>query len=928
MRELVKRPAARFRACVAVLLTLGLALAGSVPAAIAEDAAAVNTAAAEPSAAAGDDDAKAEAPSAENPAGGGTSDLDTPDSDGEVSPDAVADAEAEADPESAPEAQEADPESDPNADELDLLGLSMFAALPRANSSNGVEALSSMGEMYLFNPATNSISPLPPYLPGIYNNGAFAPGSKRELRYGITSLQCKQSRPIRKDKQWCYFAKGVNYNALGVGEDGTRYVTLKIGQAGTPYDGKPGASKRPIFQVYRLAPDATEWSKFGPEFEFPYAPVPGGALLNDLTFNGGQVAPDGTYYLAMTDKEGTGKNAKLVSHIYKMTASGLEKVGDVYDSTYSSDVTGNDGDIVFTKSGDLLVGFTHHRADIPGSKNPGYNEVSFEVVTRGTLDSARGGTLSSYHLVTAKMRNGEVKGEQNSDLGPVTGISIGPDGTLITSHFTKGDSVSTYVRYPSADGGAPQKLGSMPNTVYQNWGTSPDPNSGWADPFAKWMQEYNNSGKPYQQAVLWTGEITDLAGEAVIPSVTVKKVVEGRADAKDQFTVSVKATDVTKSATTEKQQTEVSTDRLPVFANTIVTLTETINRRHATLDTYDVSLQCDGGLTPSKPTISGNQATASVTVKGRVGDVVCTFTNTPKSSGKMEWAKEDERGNLLGGSSWTLAREDGDAFKIDGALKAANSFSINDATSAGGHDRDPASGQFLVTGLKPGKYTLREADAPAGYKKSDKTYTFTINSPADAVNKVHLFDGRQATVGAFGRHNAVPNYPVKGSLAFDKRAKQVGNPTGNEPLLSGSAWTLKRADGKPFTIGANSRAQTSWRITDCVGVVDAACQGISQDTDSRAGQFRVTGLPLGDYELVESKAPTGYVLDTTPKTFTIDADNLDVKFEGAHSIYNTQQAGPTIPLTGGIGRDFYVFLGAGVLGIALLIRLALLRKRH
>ena len=45
----------------------------------------------------------------------------------------------------------------------------MFAALGAAGSAPGIEALSTNGELYLFNPATADLAPLPPYLPGIQN---------------------------------------------------------------------------------------------------------------------------------------------------------------------------------------------------------------------------------------------------------------------------------------------------------------------------------------------------------------------------------------------------------------------------------------------------------------------------------------------------------------------------------------------------------------------------------------------------------------------------------------------------------------------------------------------------------------------------------------------------------------------------------------
>ncbi|WP_165215997.1 SpaA isopeptide-forming pilin-related protein [Schaalia sp. ZJ1691] len=798
------------------------------------------------------------------PGGGGASELALPD----------ADVEAE------------------DFDELELSPLTSLVAFRNTPAGNdGVVTLTSRGELFLANPATGNITPYPPHLPGIVNPAQDKGGTQyvqnskdRLVRAKIEKITgrgaCGQFRSNSSDNEYCYFSRGVNYNALGIGPDGTRFATLKVTPTAEAYADKQGRSTRPIYQVYRLRPGATEWEKFGGEFEFPYAQQPGGEPISDLTFNGGQVAPDGTYYLSITEDVGRANSKRNVVHVYKMSPQGvLQKVGDVYDSSVRpTGVTSNEGDIVFTESGDLVIGFPYHRTDNNPARIPGINIINFEVVTKETLDNARGTTLNSYPLTSVKIRAGEALGRDGEEFAGVTaakGISIGPDGSLIISDYSLMDSRSTL--YSISGNESVRRIDRI---------------------FSK-----------------WESQATDMAGSAMIPSIKVRKVVADRANTKDQFKVSAQTASITKEATTSGTQKEVSTERIPVLSGTEVTISEAITRSGATLENYDVGLSCSNGEKP-QVTINGQRASASIAVKGASGDVVCTFTNTPKADGKVEWAKEDEAGGLLGGSSWRIARRDGVPFTFDGSQNAEKSFVISDATATGGLDKDTDVGKFLLTGLAPGDYTLREETAPEGYQRSGETYTFTMTSPAQEVKKVHLFDGRQPVVGQFGRHNAVRNVPLTGTLLFEKRADQ-GKRVGNESLLSGSEWTL-----------TNKNTQRKWQVTDCVAVSNVACQGISQDTDSRAGVLRVTGLPLGKYELKEVKAPAGYVLDTTLKSFTIDSEKLDVKFEGEQSIYNTKQAGPTIPLSGGIGRDFFVFLGVGVLGIALLIQLAQRRKRN
>ncbi len=43
----------------------------------------------------------------------------------------------------------------------------------------------------------------------------------------------------------------------------------------------------------------------------------------------------------------------------------------------------------------------------------------------------------------------------------------------------------------------------------------------------------------------------------------------------------------------------------------------------------------------------------------------------------------------------------------------------------------------------------------------------------------------------------------------------------------------------------------------------------TNDTDPAAGVIKVVNVPIGTYTVTETAAPTGYVLDATPKKFTI-----------------------------------------------------------
>ncbi|MFC2473656.1 MAG: prealbumin-like fold domain-containing protein, partial [Actinomyces sp.] len=91
-----------------------------------------------------------------------------------------------------------------------------------------------------------------------------------------------------------------------------------------------------------------------------------------------------------------------------------------------------------------------------------------------------------------------------------------------------------------------------------------------------------------------------------------------------------------------------------------------------------------------------------------------------------------------------------------------------------------------------------------------------------------------------------------------------------------------------------------------------------------AGRFKVEGLGLGKYSLVEKRAPAGYRLDTTQHPFQLAADHLDHAF--AEPFVNKRASVPRLPLTG--GRGAYIFLIAGAVVSAVAISTGLLRRRR
>ena len=274
-------------------------------------------------------------------------------------------------------------------------------------------------------------------------------------------------------------------------------------------------------------------------------------------------------------------------------------------------------------------------------------------------------------------------------------------------------------------------------------------------------------------------------------------------------------------------------------------------------------------------------------------------------------------------SSRRVTSRSGEHRAVSAVLRAQGSVlnAVNETVSTK-VDEDTAAGKFKVSDLANGTYQLQETKAPNGYDLSNTVYTITIT-------------GGKVTWNPDVTDSKIANTRKTGTVMWTK----VSSDTNNSDSLSGSEWTLKQTKAFSWADGAAkytvvTSGATLGTVTDCVDGQNAKCSTQTSkyvDLDGASGKFKISGLDWGEYQLIESKAPDGYDLDTTPHTFRIgplEGDNIagnwyantDFNIKGT-SAYNEQttftvnggniknKPGVILPGTGGAG-DYWIYAAA------------------
>jgi len=188
---------------------------------------------------------------------------------------------------------------------------------------------------------------------------------------------------------------------------------------------------------------------------------------------------------------------------------------------------------------------------------------------------------------------------------------------------------------------------------------------------------------------------------------------------------------------------------------------------------------------------------------GSTGDATKVFV-----AGSLAWFKNDNAGNRQGGATFEVCRTHNfntDTGQMDDIVDVCFDVVDNQAP-----DTDADDGEFLLTGLRLGRYTVHETVAPPGFvpDPSTKTADLTLANPNATITVAFVNQRPIVKITAFGYTNEPTGTPtagvVSGHTVYTVKAKNFGG-TGATATLSGTlAATTDASAGTLTCVGGNS----------------------------------------------------------------------------------------------------------------------------
>ena len=247
-------------------------------------------------------------------------------------------------------------------------------------------------------------------------------------------------------------------------------------------------------------------------------------------------------------------------------------------------------------------------------------------------------------------------------------------------------------------------------------------------------------------------------------------------------------------------------------------------------------------------TRSNLSKTVTVTAGG-TGTV--TFKNTRNTgTGKVIKTWVDTNGNAIEASNcisnnqqiyFRIKNADGKYITVNGTKYSGSYTFTGTSTTATSLYVNPGTGDFTVSDLPTGKYTVYEYGSPEGYSVNKASQTITISK--DKTSSVSFMNSEDSGTAQ-----------IKKVWLSDTKltATQIAN------LEKNVYFTVKDSDGKYIKVTGSAGAY-----------VYAGTQTSANNMKLRGSKFNVSKLPMGTYTVTEINNASGYTPKSQTKTVTI-----------------------------------------------------------